>query len=80
MVEPVDSYYALYKSNANPSLQDVAYRSPTLNVNGVASVDVSIDWVVNGDDTGNLCKKLLYIGVKPKRKSYLYIECVQEWI
>ena len=58
MVPPAESFFALYKSVGNLNQDDVAYRSPTINVNGVPSVDISIDWVVNGEETGNLCKYL----------------------
>ena len=56
VVSQIDSFYSLYVSQRNPDNVDVAFRSPILNVADTPSVDISLDWVVNGADCGNLCE------------------------
>ena len=53
---PTDVGFGIYKSEPNTVPVQTAFVTPELNVNGINTLEMSVDWVVNGQDCGGLCE------------------------
>jgi hypothetical protein len=54
--ETSDYAYAMYTSNANPQSLQTAIVSPLLDVSQISELNVTFDWVLNGEGIGSLCE------------------------